>query len=501
MNAIELVRVSTPGQVDTFGIPAQRSANRATAARYGLNIIQTVELAGVSGAKVLTDPRFMELLRLIQSPNIGALVTKEFSRLMRPENLGDMNILQTLADTGTKLYLPDGPIDFKNKSEKLFGGMKALFAGYEREEIRDRSMRGKEEARLAGRFVGHPCAYGVEGDKRTGWRYTENASRVRAAFDAVLRGEINYDEFARMLGTTPPGAAAILRNPIYSGWMVYQRGAHDAEPLRVQVIDAPLISEEAFSMAQGILSRKRDAHRRNSEKGWALYNGFVFCDRCGSIMSPARTKGRGGKRRFGYYVCQGRRKRKACDQPAIPANVLEENIDTLLSEYLLSPEYVAHIARGLEDQSDGSAAARLAELEQEKISTDAKRVRVLDLYVDGAIDKPTRDERLAKLAGEVKGIAEDIERLQALQVPNITQDQLVEIFTVFAQWRNLSREDRRSLLEVTIPRFRVDSGSVVSFYRLLDGAVCDKKSGSIPTFLSANRGNYEPRGGHWFRIS
>lgn len=40
---IELIRVSTDGQAerDRGGIPAQREANRATAARYGLKIVRT----------------------------------------------------------------------------------------------------------------------------------------------------------------------------------------------------------------------------------------------------------------------------------------------------------------------------------------------------------------------------------------------------------------------------------------------------------------------------
>src|SRR5437879_5994571 len=100
---IELVRVSTEGQAadDRGGIPAQRAANRRTAANYGLTIIETVELIDVSGAAVLYDSEMQRLLREIGRAEIHGVVTREFSRLMRPDNYADYAILQRFAETDT----------------------------------------------------------------------------------------------------------------------------------------------------------------------------------------------------------------------------------------------------------------------------------------------------------------------------------------------------------------------------------------------------------------
>ena len=136
-NVIELIRVSTEGQAaeDRAGIPAQRAANRRTAAQNGLKIARTIEIADVSGAAVLRSPEMQELLRLIESPEIHGVVVKEFSRLMRPENFADYALLQAFADTATVLYLPEGPIDFRSKYGRLFGALRAAIAGLERTEI------------------------------------------------------------------------------------------------------------------------------------------------------------------------------------------------------------------------------------------------------------------------------------------------------------------------------------------------------------------------------
>ena len=89
---IELIRVSTEQQADDDrgGIPAQRAANLRTAELYGLEIIRTVELIDVSGAAVLAEPAMLQLLQDIRRDDVHGVVTREFSRLMRPENYAEI---------------------------------------------------------------------------------------------------------------------------------------------------------------------------------------------------------------------------------------------------------------------------------------------------------------------------------------------------------------------------------------------------------------------------
>src|SRR4051794_34190702 len=112
--AIELIRVSTESQAaeGRASIPAQRAINRRTALAHGLTIVRSIEISDVSGTAVLMAPEIKELLLLMGDPRIHGVVTREFSRLIRPENFADYALLQAFADSNTLLYLPDGPIDF-----------------------------------------------------------------------------------------------------------------------------------------------------------------------------------------------------------------------------------------------------------------------------------------------------------------------------------------------------------------------------------------------------
>ncbi len=148
-NVVELIRVSTRQQAgeDRAGIPAQREVNRRTARSYKLHIVRSIEIVDVSGASVLRSPEMQELLRLMESPDIHGVVTKEFSRLIRPENFTDYALLQHFIDTETILYLPDGPLDLASKSGRLLGTIRAAIAGLERREILERMNDGKEAMR------------------------------------------------------------------------------------------------------------------------------------------------------------------------------------------------------------------------------------------------------------------------------------------------------------------------------------------------------------------
>ena len=120
---IELIRVSTAKQADDdrFSIPAQRTVCRKIAAQYGLTIVDSMHITDVGGSDILKAPEMKELLRRIQSPDIHGVVAREFSRLMRPENLDDFTILQRFAESRTFLYLPDGPISRRKRGDSWAG--------------------------------------------------------------------------------------------------------------------------------------------------------------------------------------------------------------------------------------------------------------------------------------------------------------------------------------------------------------------------------------------
>ena len=494
-NVIELIRVSTEGQAgeDRSGIPAQRDVNRRTVKANGLTVVRSFEIVDVSGAEVLSSPQMQELLRLMESPDIHGVVTKEFSRLMRPEKFTDYALLQHFIDTATVLYLPDGPIDLASKSGRLLGTIRAAVAGLERREILDRMNDAKESMRRAGKHAGGESSlpYGVSYSPKSGWFYTADAEKARAAFRLFLSGETSYTSLSQKLHIPRTNVRFILENPIYTGWRVY-REKRDAsvagyvsrpaglqgyrrkirrvpdDIIRVRVLDG-IVSEEDFNQVQQIIELKRQKHWRSyaGTPSRYTYNGFLICGDCMNLLYTHTSKDE-------FYICKSRNTREArvraarglvpCSNGYVLRKKLEPKIDYLLGEKLRDPEFLSRVVDEFNEgrhNTAGIANAEQSVIDKKLEALNAKRNRILEAFFDGTIDKTERDSRIAEVDAEVASFRAIL--LDAPPATDVTsEDELEQVLEPFAEWEFLDREDKRSLLAGICPEIQVERYTVKS---------------------------------------
>ena len=489
-SAIELIRVSTEGQAgeDRAGIPAQRETNRRTAQVYGLRIVKSIEIVDVSGAAVLSSPQMQELMRMMETPEIHGVVTKEFSRLMRPEKFTDYALLQQFIDTDTVLYLPDGPIDLASKSGRLLGTIRAALAGLERREIIERMNDAKESMRRAGKHPGVESSlpYGVAYSPKTGCSYTADAEKVRTAFHLFLSGETSYTVLSQKLHIPRTNVRFILENPIYTGWRVYREKRDPSaigyvgrpggrqgyrrkierapeEVIRVRVLDA-ILSEGDFSRVQQIIGLKKEKHWRSYAEAPSryTYNGFLTCGDCASLLYTHTAKDE-------FYVCKSRNTREArlraarglvpCSNSYMLRKKLEPKIDFLLGEKLRQPEFLSRVVDEFNAEIKSSISTADTErtiVNQKLANLEAKRRRILEAFFDGAIDKPERNNRIANIDSELS-VFRKILLDSTPAVPKVrTEAGFEEILEPFAEWEFLERDDKRTLLATVCPEIRVE---------------------------------------------
>jgi site-specific DNA recombinase len=504
---VELIRVSTEGQASetSASIPSQRNVNRHTAAAFGLTVVRSIEMSDVSGAAVLFAPEMKELLRLIQSPDIRGVVTKEFSRLMRPENFSDYALLQAFAETNTVLYLPEGPLDLSTKEGRLIAPIRAAIAGLERTEILERVWHAKEAKRRAGQMPQSDITlpFGVGYDRQTNtWNYKPEAEKIRIAFKAFIDGEISYYAVGKRLGISPYSLRIMLRNPIYIGWRVIDKrrdpsaAAHKArkdgrqadrrkiargpeDVIRIKVIDTPLVDPADFDRVQQIMDLKKKRHwrTRSDYQHRFTYNNFLVCDECGSLIYTHF-------RRRDYYICSGRKK-IGCLSRYIRKELIEPKLDDLFSRKLTDLTFLEEIAKERHRlTTDSVSSATKSRLESQMDRLRGKRERVVDLFVEGIITVEDRNQKLLAIDQDLSLCIEELGRITTKS--KIGVDQLASLFQPFFEFSYLSRDQKRTMLGAIIPEIRIRNGQVVGF-TLLPGSIVGSEISRTDTGSSLPR--------------
>lgn len=479
---VELLRVSGASQAGegALNLPAQHAVNERTAAQYGLRIVETVEVV-VSGTEIAQTAEMGRVLDCIMSGRAQGVLLAEYSRLFRPERYTDIPVLQVFHDYHAQIYIPAGPIDLTSDFGHMQASILTLFASMERRTLTARLRRGKEEHRREGRHVagGVGLPFGLQYSTKEGWRWTEDAVLVRELFRRFLAGERRYEVLARELGIPRSTTRYLLANPVYTGVRVYDR-QKDLSPrgrapsghrrtirrppedvIRVRLPLEPLVSEEDFQLVQEIIAAKAGRIVRPDASGEYLYRGLLSCglEACGLVMYTHL-----GSRGQRFYCCVSHKaaRRPAGAEPCSTGYVLRDKIEVQLDEViaarLTDPDLLAAAVsaygRSLE-AAWRTARVEPADLEERLNTLHRKRKRVIDAFVEGAMEREERDVRLAPILDEIRTVEHLQAHTRAPDPGRLTDGVVVQLLSAFAEWVHLDRGGRRRILEAIEPTFYV----------------------------------------------
>ena len=202
--------------------------------------------------------------------------------------------------------------------DRMFFNMRGLVAEYEREKIRERTMRGSREKARQGKVVNTGAiSFGLfyDKEKATLEENPEKAQIVRMIFYAYANENLSLQSLADRLNRlhipTPRGGdrwrastlGVMLRNEVYIGKM-YQFRKYRVEPksrlkpavkskktstaLRPKeewiLVKVPsLIPVELFEAVQRKLKKNAELSKRNTKRQYLL-SGLLYCSLCGGRM-------------------------------------------------------------------------------------------------------------------------------------------------------------------------------------------------------------------------
>lgn len=313
----------------------------------------------VSGETIEDRPKMKELLRLIESPKIKAIVCKEPSRLSRGDLMDIGYLVKILRYTGTLVLTTRGSYDLRDdRDREQFE--RELMRGNDYLEYQKKIMKdGKLLAVKNGCYIGATAPYGyrkvsIKVDKRTCHTLTphpEEAEVVKRIFEMYAQGlgairicDVLDMEHMRPRGGkkwAPETISTILNNVHYLGKVRWNRVRHghrveDGEIIKSRTIaedylvfegrhDA-IISQELWDAAQ---NAKNSIPR--SPRSTELRNPLarvLYCT-CGKAMVYKQTTNKGkliGEPRFicGDQRCRATGSAKMSEVMEEVARVLRE---------------------------------------------------------------------------------------------------------------------------------------------------------------------------------
>jgi site-specific DNA recombinase len=346
-------------------LDGQLTMGREYAIEKGYNIV--AELAeddrGASGYKI-DLPELNRVREMARAGQFDVLVVREIDRLSR--NLAKQLIIEEeLRRAGVRIEYVLA--EYEDSPEgRLSKHIRATIAEYEREKIRERLVRGREQKVKAGNvFVSDRPPYGYDVLKQSDQTLfeiiEEEACIVRLIFEWYVKG----DENGKKLSTTEitkkltkmkvptrgdkpnhvkkkskyghwnrTTVTRVLSRKTYIGTWHYSKRTNRCLPVQVE----PIVSQEIWGLAQLRLQQNIEDARRNLKYDYLLARRCI-CGHCGYKMTGITKKVKDKK--YSYYRCPAKQtvgSTRTCDLPQMNATLVDHVVWNWLEKFLTDPE-------------------------------------------------------------------------------------------------------------------------------------------------------------------
>lgn len=392
---------------------------------------------GYTGSN-MDRPALKQLLADIEAGKVDAVVVYKIDRLSR--SLNDfVSLLQTFERKGVAFISVTQQFNTANPMGRLILNILICFAQFERENIAERIRDKMAASRKRGKWVGGvpPLGYDVDYTAKKLVVNEVEAETVRRIFTrfsqcgspALIADELRADGITTKAWTSKTGKVhpgepfnrayiyKVLHQPTYLGQVAYKGSVYPGE--QSAILDRKLWDRVHTMLAENPVSRANKERGRQSVPGFL--KGIVRCAHCGSAMTMAYTKKKGGPT-YRYYRCLAVTKGRGdgCPVTQAPAGDLEAEVLKHLRRAFRAPAVIAAVSShaqkvGTEQHVHLDHAAVLQAMRSLDEVWDelfpGEQERVVAELVDSlevGLDHSTLNLRLhgiAGLAGELRGLA------------------------------------------------------------------------------------------------
>ena len=476
--AASYARVSTVQQEeDGTSLATQQAANHAMAQRLGFKINPKFDWLEQASSADNSRPKFIGLQGVVSERLVAAVFAFSPDRIAR-DPLELLQFVRLCKDSGVALYFADGTSVATAEDEALTF-LRGYFGSREREQIVERTMRGKEAVARSGRM---PCGYskGIYGyvyapELRALVPDEAEAAVVQTMYQWRIDGMAVF-AIARRLNQigipTKHGCKwearqvhSVLSNSTYAGRPYYRKFRHKlvngkrvriplpkSEWILVENFAPAIVSEAVFDAVQ----EKWDApvSPDRPKKREYLFTRLIRCALCGRTMCGSTQEYRG--RIYAYYRCNATvpdaKGSPVCRAVGVRAEALEETIWEHVAAAVRDPSALIADLRQHWDTGTGRLGRRIERLNRDIRKCRTEQMRMVQQHARGLIDQQMLDDLIAPAAALLAKHQRDLDVLLAQQKLQDAADEAEErirrAFATYAEGlSDLTVQAKHALLE------------------------------------------------------
>lgn len=426
--AVAYARFSSNNQREE-SIDAQLRAIREYCEKENIELIAEFTDEAVSGK---TDDRedFQNMINqlLKEHLQVDYVLVHKFNRFARSK-FDSALYKKKLKDVGIRVVSVTQKIDDTPEGELLEGFLETIDQYYSANlavEVR----KGLRENALKGRHNGGRKLLGLSVDENGYYYANDDAWIVRRIFqeyaDGVPKAEIcrrlNEDGLRNQYGRTfnTRHIYDMIRNEKYIG--VYEYTITAKEIIRLEdVIRDPIIDFDLWEKVKSVRTQPNKKKYRERKRYYHL-TGKTVCLECGMPISGAGAKKQKNGDLYSYYKCTGKVKHKnGCTNTSLnkewfEGSVLKAVVSTVFNDSMI--DEIASLAYAELEASRKKPKNSMEQLKSKLAAINAKQAKLMDLYLDGNMDKAMLHERSEDLLQQKNAIENEIETNKAIERSN-----------------------------------------------------------------------------------
>lgn len=489
-------RVSTKEQaLEGYSIEEQEKVLRADCKENGFEVFKVYSDKGISGKNLTNRPGIQALMADAEKGLFDILMVWKVNRLAR-KLYDTLEITDRLGAFNIELRSHTESMDILTAQGRLMMNIFSSFAEFEREQIAENVKMGMEARAEEGRWNGGiVLGYDLEGDedkttKRANKKLVINekeAETVRYIFDLYYKGNgyktivnrINKEGFKSKKGNFFSVATVreILRNPLYCGkirynqrvnWKHKRRRGTNVDPIIVDGIHEPIISEELFNGVQKLIETKGGMPKRALDGSFPL-TGLLRCPECGSGMVAgrvSRTNKDGTKVLTRYYNCGAWRNKgtQVCHANGIRADDVEKHVFRKIDKLIMSEPFLRLVLKKANEKRRDlilPAGNKVKSLEERITTLEENRINYLKLMESKVMKAEDIIPKLKDIGEKITFLESEMRKQEGFQNQNSLEEipyelikKTLENFEKLLQ-KASGNEERKTLLNLMIDEITV----------------------------------------------